>query len=65
MSVKVPGVLADVAIGCLLAGVIVGALVPVAGGVVGPAVALGVAVASVAAALVVGRWVRRPKESGS
>ena len=64
MSTKVPGVLADVAIGCLLAGVIVGALVPMAGGVVGPATALGVAAASVVAALVAGRWWRRPRESG-
>ena len=63
MSAKVPHVMADVAIGCLVAGVIVGALVPVAGDMVGPKTALGVAAASVVAALLAGRWRRHARQS--
>ena len=62
MSVKVPHVMVDVVIGCLVAGLIVGALVPVAGGAFGPAAALGVGATSVVAAVLAGRRRRRPQE---
>ena len=64
MSTKVPGVLADLVIGLLAAGVIVGALVPVLGSAIGPGAALGVAAASVAGALVAGRFFRRSRSTG-
>lgn len=65
MSGKVPGLVADLMIGVLVAGVVVGALVPVLGAGMGPTGAIGVAVACVAGALVVGRLLRRsPRARG-
>jgi Mg2+/Co2+ transporter CorB len=61
---KISGMLADVVIGLLVAGVIVAVLVPALGTVVGPAIALGVAGVSVAGALTVGYALRRSKNEG-
>ena len=54
--------LADVVIGLLVAGVIVGALVPALGSAVGPAAALGVAAASVVGRAGRGAALRRSRE---
>ena len=64
MSTKVSSILADVVIGLLVAGVLVGGLVPLLGTAVGPVVALELAVVSVVGALAVGRALRRSKASG-
>jgi hypothetical protein len=56
--------LADLAIGLLVAGVIVGALVPALGSAMGPVAALGVAAASVVGALIAGRFFRRSRSPG-
>ena len=56
---RIPGALIDAAIGLVVAGVVIGALVPVAGTAIGPRVALAGAAALVAAALVIGRAIRR------
>ena len=61
MSMKVPRLLADAAMGLLVAGAVVGGIVPLLGAAVGPGVALAVAVAAVAGALVAGRALRRSR----
>ena len=61
MSMKVPGLLADAAVGLLVAGAVVGGIVPLLGATVGPGGALAVALAAVAGALVVGRALRRSR----
>ena len=64
MLTKISGMVADVAIGLLLAGVLMGVLVPAVGATVGPATALGVAVVSAVGAMAVGHALRRSSKSG-
>lgn len=61
MAMKVPSMLADAAIGLLVAGAMVGGMVPAFGAAVGPGAALAVAVVTVAGALVAGRALRRSR----
>lgn len=64
MSRTLSSMLADVFIGLVVAGAIVGGLVPLLGAAVGPAIALGLALVSVVGALAVGRALRRSKAGG-
>ena len=61
MSMKVPRLLADAAVGLLVAGALVGAMVPLLGAAVSPGVALAVGLAAVAGALVAGHALRRSR----
>ena len=61
MSMKVPRMLGDAAVGALAAGAIVGGMVPMLGTAVGPGVALAVALVAVTGAVVAGRALRRSR----
>lgn len=64
MSTKLSHVIGDVLVGLLVAGVLMGGLVPLGRGAIGPATAVAVAVLAATAALLVGRRLRRRSRGG-
>jgi len=64
MSMRIPAVLADVLIGVLVSGVILGGLVPALGTAASPVTAWGVGLATVVVAIIVGRAIRLSRGTG-